>query len=701
MVNKKDSDYLSKITKEFGNIISTGEEILKQKKDYKVISISPAIDIALGGGVKEGSWLTLTGDPKSGKAGSMDSIVYTVSGPKKMRDIKPGHEVVTPSGGKAFVLDIFPQGVIDTYQVIFDDGSFTECSGDHLWKVRKNYHGRYTDWQVFSLDEIMSEGLRYSDRPKWVIPLTKPVSFNSTEQKIDPWILGALIGDGGLTNGSPIITTADQEIVDRFLAFAKTLNLELKLKSNSSYDYAISKNGNNAGDNELTNRLRELGLMGVNSKNKFIPKQYKYGDIQQRLELIRGLMDTDGYNDKGVIAEYTTVSKRLCEDFVEVIRSLGYKAKYKLRSTKLNGKDFPSYRVQISGNNVNDIFSLKRKIYHRKRIKPKLVKKIVDVKYIGKKECQCILIDCDEHLYLTDSFNVTHNTTTSMQIIANCQKEDRPIIYLDVEGRLKDMNFEVDDIDPSKMHIIHSDDEPLPAEEFLDVAYRLMSHPDYYRGVLVIDSVSSLMPAKELDGDMTPGRAGLPKILSVFTKKVGQLLPRQRGLIIAITHFISNTAGFGASKMADGGNKIQYQADTRMEIKSGGEKISAVTPWLNSNKERIGQIVNWKILCSSMGPPGGQVQSWIRYGKGIDKTQEVLMLAMDLGMIDKAGAWMTCSFMTEYPDLAKKIKPELNTEDTEAVLKAFKFQGQDNLYDFFSSNEEIVKILEQKIKEML
>ena len=77
------------------------------------------------------------------------------------------------------------------------------------------------------------------------------------------------------------------------------------------------------------------------------------------------------------------------------------------------------------------------------------------------------------------------------------------------------------------------------------------------------------------------------------------------------------------------------------------------------------------------------------------------MLAMDLGMIDKAGAWMTCSFMTEYPDLAKKIKPELNTEDTEAVLKAFKFQGQDNLYDFFSSNEEIVKILEQKIKEML
>lgn len=289
-------------------------------------------------------------------------------------------------------------------------------------------------------------------------------------------------------------------------------------------------------------------------------------------------------------------------------------------------------------------------------------------------------------------------TTTAMQIASNCQKEGRPIIYLDVEGRLKDMNFEVRDLDASKMKIIHPEDKPLPAEDFLDVAHKLMSHPDYHGAVLIIDSISSLMPAKELDGDMTPGRAGLPKILSVFTKKMGQLLPRQRGLIIAITHFIANTAGFGASKMADGGTKIQYQADTRMEIKSGGEKLSAVTPWTNNNQERIGQVVNWKILCSSMGPPGGQVQSWIRYGHGIDKVQEVLILALDLGMIDKAGAWMTCSFMNQHKDLIAKIKPDVDLEDNDAIEKAFKFQGQDNLYQFLVANPEVVSILENNIK---
>ena len=115
-------------------------------------------------------------------------------------------------------------------------------------------------------------------------------------------------------------------------------------------------------------------------------------------------------------------------------------------------------------------------------------------------------------------------TTTAMQIAANCQKEGRPVIYLDVEGRLKGMNFEVADLDPAKMEIIQPEDEPLPAETFLDVAHKLMSNVDYDGAVLIIDSISSLLPAKELDGDFTPGRAGLPKILSIFTKKMGQLL---------------------------------------------------------------------------------------------------------------------------------------------------------------------------------
>lgn len=292
-------------------------------------------------------------------------------------------------------------------------------------------------------------------------------------------------------------------------------------------------------------------------------------------------------------------------------------------------------------------------------------------------------------------------TTTAMQIAANCQKDNRPIIYLDAEGRLKDLNFEVHDLDPEKMTIVAPEDKPIPAEDFLDVAYKMMSHPDYYGAVLIIDSISSLIPKKELDGDFSPTRAGLPKILSIFTKKIGQLLPRQHGLIIAITHYIANTGGFGKAKMSDGGNKIQYQADTRMEIAGGGEKISAVSPWTNTSGDRIGQVLNWKIVCSSMGAPGGQVQSYLRYGHGIDKTQEILMLACDLGLIDKSGAWFTCVFMGACKELAKEIKPELNVDDEEALINAFKFQGQEKLFQFLSENSKLIAFLESSIKEML
>jgi len=285
-------------------------------------------------------------------------------------------------------------------------------------------------------------------------------------------------------------------------------------------------------------------------------------------------------------------------------------------------------------------------------------------------------------------------TTTALQIAANCQKEGRPIIYLDAEGRLKEMNLlGVDGLNRDKMKIIHSEDEPLSAEAFLDIAVKLVSAKENEGCVCIIDSTSALIPEKELDGDMSPGRAGLPRILSIFCKKMGQIVPNQRATMIIITHFIANTSGYGASRMPDCGKKIQYQADTRMEVKS-------MTPWIQSDKQ-IGQAVNWKVICSSIGSPGTECQSWIKYGHGIDKVQELVMLGLDIGLIGKAGAWLTCEFMAEHADIVKEIKPEIDTENIEEVLKAVKFQGQERLYNFLLANEKVFGILEEEIKAML
>ena len=298
-------------------------------------------------------------------------------------------------------------------------------------------------------------------------------------------------------------------------------------------------------------------------------------------------------------------------------------------------------------------------------------------------------------------------TTTAMQIAKNCQELGRTIIYLDVEGRLKQMNFALAGLDPAKMIVVSPVDKPVSAEQFLDIAYKMMSDPEYHGAVLIIDSISSLIPQKELDADFGSYRAGLPKILSVFTKKIGQLLPSQRGLVLAITHFIANTSGFGKAKMADGGNKIQYQVDTRMEI-TGGGGVSAVTPWMDSNGTQIGQIVNWKVLCSSMGPPGGFIQSYIKYGHGIDKVKEIMSLGLDLGFISKKGSWYSLNCIVEkkgwFEGMATQLaEAGLITEDMtdELLLKAFTAQGEHRLYEMLIGHPVLVEFLTGLVMEAI
>jgi recombination protein RecA len=286
-------------------------------------------------------------------------------------------------------------------------------------------------------------------------------------------------------------------------------------------------------------------------------------------------------------------------------------------------------------------------------------------------------------------------TTTALQIASNCQAEGRPVVYIDAEGRLKDMNLTgVNGLDLDKVQIVQSDDEPLSAEAFLDICVKLVSAKENHRCVCIIDSTSCLVPQKELDEVVGGvGRAGLPKILSSFCKKMAQIVPNQRATVIIITHYIANTSGYGPTRMPDCGRKIQYQADTRMEVKS-------ISPWVEGDKQ-IGQSVNWKILCSSIGSPGQEAQSWLRYGEGIDKIQESLVIGMEIGLISKAGAWITLDFLVESADLLPKIFPELNLEDEEAVVKACKFQGQARVLEFLKQNPEVVTKLEADMKEML
>jgi recombination protein RecA len=112
--------------------------------------------------------------------------------------------------------------------------------------------------------------------------------------------------------------------------------------------------------------------------------------------------------------------------------------------------------------------------------------------------------------------------------------------------------------------------------------------------------------------------------------------------------------------------------------------IARIEPWLDGEK-KIGQLIHWKITCSSLGASGTECVSYLKFGKGIDKDKEIIELAESFSIIDKSGAWYTLDFL----------------EGQEEFKEPPKFQGQAKVYDFLESRPDIFKILFKKVQEVL
>lgn len=277
----------------------------------------------------------------------------------------------------------------------------------------------------------------------------------------------------------------------------------------------------------------------------------------------------------------------------------------------------------------------------------------------------------------------TGKTTLCLQICKNGQKEGRKVIYLDGETRLKGYNLSgIEGLDLEAVDIIHSpeDGPSLAAEDFLNILENMIKMPEYKGSIAVIDSCSSLVPRAELDMEACATiRASLPKLLSHWIKKNAQTIVNQKIILLIITHYVTNTSGYGKIKLPDCGKMIQYQADTLLDVKKSDS-------WEEGGEE-IGRLVEWDIRCSSMGASNKSCKSYIRYGTGVDFVQEIIVIATDLGLIDKSGAWYTCDFMSDA------------VENYDAAN--YKFQGQAKLYEYISTHPEVFDILNNKVKEML
>lgn len=324
-------------------------------------------------------------------------------------DIKIGDKLFSIDGTTTKVVDIPFDGEDDIYKITFADGRQVKSSSGHIWKVYRN-DDRNKELLV-TTKEIYESGVinRFNQR-LYFVPDNEAVEYKDKEVPIEPYTMGLLIAEGVFTKfvkdkkskkrRKEIQFSSSKEDVE----FYKTrVPYEIKYIGNKGFSWHMYID-------DIDIKLKNLGLLHKDSHSKFIPDLYMYNSICVRTELLRGLMDCDGFSGKNGNSVFVTTSERLCNDVFMLCRSLGIKSKIK----KLKN----CFRLSISTDRVS-LFNLPRKknIQHIYKPESKGSKAneflhrtaIEHIEYIGKKKCKCVTVDRSDGLYLIGDYVVTHN----------------------------------------------------------------------------------------------------------------------------------------------------------------------------------------------------------------------------------------------------------------------------------------------------
>lgn len=412
----------------------------------------------------------LSGPAGTSKAQPLDAQILTPNGWDVMENIKEGDYVYGSNGKPTKVLSIHPQGLQDIYKVSFSDGTSTECTKDHLWLTKtyneraylKNFESRnkrrkkknqseyahknqeYVEscinGTVKTLEEIMNTmdvGNGKKPHKNHSIPLiSEPLQFEEKPHIISPYIMGVLLGDGCLRT-QVMFTTADKEILDRV---TKEAPESIKVVKAYNIDYRFV--GTEHAKNPFLEEIRRMNLAGTYSDSKFIPHEYLFDSAANRLELLKGLMDSDGFVANGVRSSKTnaigfgTVSKQLAEGVRFLVESLGgvttlkkYKTKFTYKGEYKQGKDVHQLFLNIP---VNPFHLSRKSTMFKERVKYFPIRYITSVDFVGQKPAQCILVEDSNHLYLTNNCIVTHNTVLAVYCALSLlnQKRVSELIYV-------------------------------------------------------------------------------------------------------------------------------------------------------------------------------------------------------------------------------------------------------------------------------
>lgn len=367
-----------------------------------------------------------------GRAQPVFTKVLTPNGFQPIGQLRVGDFVIGSDGKPTEVLGIYPQGFKEIYRVSSQDGSSTLASGDHLWSVAtRDDRRRGKPWRVLQTKEMIGN-LRAAHYHRYELPLlSAPVDFESRPVPLDPYALGLLLGDGCLTcKTTPSFATTDPELAESLGRLIPGIEVRRK----SAVDYVLNRSPSQVATrtNPVTSVLRQLGLAGLRSAGKFIPRDYLLNSPEVRLALLQGLLDSDGgpvtQQGRTCRIQFTTVSARLRDDAVFLVQSLGGVAYWRTRPAEgrkpglargrevQHRSDAYTLDLRLPGGVVP--FRLARKAAKYDVTGGGRPVRFVDrIEPAGTEEAVCIQVAAADSLYVTEDFLLTHNTLNSAFIV--------------------------------------------------------------------------------------------------------------------------------------------------------------------------------------------------------------------------------------------------------------------------------------------
>ena len=641
-----------------------------------------SFDRYLGGAPAYGKMTTFSALASCGKCLGKGTKVMMYDGTfKNVEDIKVGEQLMG--------IDSTPRNVLNTvvgseqmYWIRQSNADDYRVNESHILSLKKITQPTYKS-SIVNGKRVVDRSQKLSERKEEIVNINvKDLIDNYTENSIykrfkgyrpdalnfdhikteplgiEPYMLGLWLGDG--TSAKPEITNIDKEIIKYIYDFAETNNCKVTINSQENKTDRFNIVTDRGQDNPFLIKLKNYNLIN----NKHIPFDYKYSKLNERLELLAGLIDSDGSLNNNTRYDIIQKNKELAENIMFVAKSCGLHCTMTTKKCSIKSTGFEGnyYRLQINGN-INTIpVKVKRK--QQKEIKTnrvttyssiKVEKDIVDNFYGFE-------IDGDS-LFLLGDFTVTHNT--SLALLFAGANPDKKIGFVDNEFNWDDASYLWIDkyfgIEKERIIVL----QPEYLEEGAEMVVDLCDAVD----ILIYDGFDSLAPKAEYEGTMEDNTMGLQaRVYKKFFRKSMSKIYNSKTAFIVTNHLYENIGNIYEPFKEPGGKGIHDYASQKLYLTR-----SNIT---DKDKKIIGQNVNININKDKLtGNRGTKFDIPYDNKRGFDIELDILNNAVDLKIVDQKGAY----FYYEGTSIG---------------------QGKDNVKKTFLDNPELVLEISNRCREL-